>query len=389
MDNLFENHRPVWVEVNLDNLAYNMKKIRDKVDCKEIFAVVKANGYGNGAFEVATVFLQNGATRLSVACLSEAVELRHSGITCPINILGITPPNLFEDIIKYDIEPVVCSYDYAMELSKLAEKKGKTVKIHIAVDTGMGRIGFKPTLESIEEIIKIHKLANIEIEGLFSHFCTADETDKEYSNYQFKQYEWFSNKLIEMGVKIPIRDIANSAAIMELPNTHLDGVRPGIIMYGYYPSTEVNKANLDIKPVMSLKANIVFIKTLEVGQYIGYGRKFKAKRKSIIATLPLGYADGYTRLLSNKAKVIINGQFAPVVGNICMDQCMVDITDITGVKLGDEVILIGSDGNLKYDADDIALTLGTINYEVLCMLSRRIPRVYIKQGEITKINNYI
>lgn len=160
-------------------------------------------------------------------------------------------------------------------------------------------------------------------------------------------------------------------------------------MYGYYPSTEVNKDNLDIKPVMSLKANIVFIKTLEVGQYIGYGRKFKTKRKSIIATLPLGYADGYTRLLSNKAKVIINGQFAPVVGNICMDQCMIDITDISGVKLGDEVILIGSDGNLKYDADDIALTLGTINYEVLCMLSRRIPRVYIEKGEVSKIKNYI
>lgn len=387
MNILFKNHRPVWIEVNLDNLAYNMKNIRHKVDCKEIFAVVKANGYGNGAFEVSTVLLQNGATRLSVACLSEAIELRHEGITCPINVLGITPPTLFEDIIEYYIEPVVCSYIYAMELSKLSMEKGnrlksKPVKIHIAVDTGMGRIGFKPTMESIEEIVKINKLPNIEIEGLFSHFCTADETEKEYSNYQFKQYEWFNNKLSEMGINIPIRNIANSAAIMELPNTHLDGVRPGIIMYGYYPSAQVNKNYLNIRPVMSLKANIVFIKTMEAGAYIGYGRKFKTKRQSIIATLPLGYADGYSRLLSNKSKVIINGQFAPIVGNICMDQCMVDVTDISGVGLEDEVILIGSDGNLKYDADDIASILGTINYEVLCMLSTRIPRVYIQQEEI-------
>ena len=385
---MFINYSPAWVEVNLDNLAYNMKNIRNKVDCKEIFAVVKANGYGNGAFEVSTILLQNGATRLSVARVSEAIELRHEGITCQINVLGITPPTLFEDIIQYDIEPTVCSYNYAMELSKLAKKKSKTVKIHIAVDTGMGRIGFKPTIESIEEVIKIHKLESIKIEGLFSHFCTADETDKEYSIYQFKRYEWFSRKLVKMGISIPIRNIANSAAIMELPSTYLDAVRPGIIMYGYYPSQQVNKDSLDIKPVMSLKANIVFIKTLEAGEYIGYGRKFKTKRRSIIATLPLGYADGYTRLLSNKAKVIINGQFAPIVGNICMDQCMVDVTDISGVKLGDEVILIGSDGDLKYDADDIASTLGTINYEVLCMLSRRIPRVYIEKGKISKIKNY-
>ena len=389
MDILFRNYRPVWEEVNLDNLAYNMKNIRKKVNCKEIFAVVKANGYGHGAFEVSTILLQNGATRLSVACLSEAIELRDAGITCPINILGVTPPTLFEDIIEYDIEPVVFSYNYAMELSKLAAQKNKTVKIHIAIDTGMGRIGFKPTIESIEQTIKISKLKNIEIEGLMSHFCCADETDKEYTNYQFQQYEWFSNKLMEKNISIPIRNIANSAAIMDLPNTHLDGVRPGIIMYGYYPSAQVNKENLDIRPVMSLKANIVYIKTLQAGEYIGYGRKFKTKRDSIIATLPLGYADGYTRLLSNKAKVIINGQFAPIVGNICMDQCMVDVTDICGVKLGDEVILMGSDGNLKYDADDIASILGTINYEVICMLSRRIPRVYIKEGEIVKIKNYI
>jgi alanine racemase len=386
---MFNNFRPVWEEVNLDNIAYNMKNIRAKTKSKEIFAVVKADAYGHGAVDVAPVLLENGATRLSVAILSEGVELRKSGIKCPINILGVTPETLFDYIIDYDLEPVVFNYDYALKLSKAAKSKNKTVKIHIKVDTGMGRIGFLPTEESVAEAVKISKIPNLEIQGLFSHFSTADEKNKEYSKYQFEKYNWFLNKLVDNGVKIEIRDLANSAAIMELPDTHFDGTRPGIILYGYYPSTDVDKKELDIKPVMTLKADILHIKTMEPGQYIGYGRKFKTERKSIIATLGVGYADGYTRMLSGKAKVIINGQFAPVVGNICMDQCMIDITDIEGVKIGDEVILMGSDGKLKFDVDDIAPLLGTINYEVLCMISKRVPRVYIKGGEIVKVRDYI
>ena len=386
---MFNNFRPVWEEVNLDNIAYNMKNIRAKTKSKEIFAVVKADAYGHGAVDVAPVLLENGATRLSVAVLSEGVELRKSGIKCPINILGVTPETLFDYIIDYDLEPVVFNYDYALKLSKAAKSKNKTVKIHIKVDTGMGRIGFLPTEESVAEAVKISKIPNLEIQGLFSHFSTADEMNKEYSKYQFEKYNWFLNKLVDNGVKIEIRDLANSAAIMELPDTHFDGTRPGIILYGYYPSTDVNKKELDIKPVMTLKADILHIKTMEPGQYIGYGRKFKTERKSIIATLGVGYADGYTRMLSGKAKVIINGQFAPVVGSICMDQCMIDVTDIEGVKIGDEVILMGSDGKLKFDVDDIAPLLGTINYEVLCMLSKRVPRVYIKGGEIVKVRDYI
>jgi len=386
---MFNNFRPVWEEVNLDNIAYNMKNIRAKTKSKEIFAVVKADAYGHGAVDVAPVLLENGATRLSVAVLSEGVELRKSGIKCPINILGVTPETLFDYIIDYDLEPVVFNYDYALKLSKAAKSKNKTVKIHIKVDTGMGRIGFLPTEESVAEAVKISKIPNLEIQGLFSHFSTADEKNKEYSKYQFEKYNWFLNKLVDNGVKIEIRDLANSAAIMELPDTHFDGTRPGIILYGYYPSTDVNKKELDIKPVMTLKADILHIKTMEPGQYIGYGRKFKTERKSIIATLGVGYADGYTRMLSGKAKVIINGQFAPVVGSICMDQCMIDVTDIEGVKIGDEVILMGSDGKLKFDVDDIAPLLGTINYEVLCMISKRVPRVYIKGGEIVKVRDYI
>jgi alanine racemase len=386
---MFSNHRPVWEEVNLDNLAYNMKNIRARAKSKEIFAVVKADAYGHGAVEVAPVLLENGATRLAVAVLTEGVELRKAGITCPINILGYTPETLFGDILEYSLEPVVFGYEYAEKLSKAAAAAGKTVKIHIKVDTGMGRIGFLPNEESVAEAVKLSKLPNLEIEGLFSHFSTADELNKEYSQYQWKNYNWFLDKLVENGVKINVKDIDNSAAIMDLPDTNMDGVRPGIIMYGYYPSDEVDKSTLDIKPAMTLKACILHVKTLEADQYIGYGRKFKTERKSVIGTIGIGYADGYTRMLSRKAKVIINGKFAPVVGNICMDQCMIDLTDVGEVKVGDEVILMGTDGNLKFDADDIAPLLGTINYEVLCMVGRRVPRVYIKGGEVVKVKDML
>ncbi|BDB01571.1 alanine racemase [Clostridium botulinum] len=388
---MFRNHRPVWEEVNLDNLSYNMRNIKKKVNCKEIFAVVKANGYGHGALDIASTLLENGATRLSVACLSEAIELREGGITCPINILGITPPTLFEDIINYNIEPVVFSYDYANQLSKAASLKNRIVKTHIAVDTGMGRLGFDPTVESLEEIKSIQNLSNIKIEGLCSHFSSSDEKDKSYSEYQFKIFQNFRKKLIEMNMKIPIHHMSNSAAIIDLPSTYLDAVRAGIILYGYYPSREVNKENLHIKQVMTLKANIVHIKTIDSGKYVGYNRKFKTKRKSKIAILPLGYGDGYTRFLSNRGKVIINGQYAPIVGNICMDQCMIDVTDIKEVKVGDEVIIIGRDdiNNLRYDAEDIASKVGMTSGEIMSIISKRVPRVYIKNGNIVKVKNYI
>ena len=386
---MFKNFRSVWAEINLDNLAFNIQQIRAKAISKEIIGVVKADAYGHGAIDVSQILLENGVTRLAVAVLNEAIELRNSGIQCPIMILGITPETLINDLIEYNIEPTVSSYECGYSLSKAAKNKGKIMKIHIAVDTGMGRIGFLPSEESIEEVYRISKLPNIKIEGLFSHFCTADETNKEYSHMQFKKYNLFYEKLVSKDIKINMRNIANSAAIMELPETHYDATRPGIILYGYYPSNEVNEELLTIKPVLTWKANIVYIKTLEKDQYIGYGRKFKTERKSIIATLPVGYADGYTRMMSGKAKVIINGKFAPVVGNICMDQCMIDITDIGDVKVGDEVILMGNNGNLKFNADDLASILGTINYEVICMISKRVPRVYIKNGNVIKVRNYV
>jgi len=386
---MFNDYRPVWAEVDLDAIAMNMRNIKAVTKAKEIFGIVKADAYGHGAVDVAPVLLENGATRLAVAVSTEGVELRKSGLTCQINVLGVTPPTLFGDLLEYDLQPVVFDYNYAKQLSEFAEGKNKTAKIHLKVDTGMGRIGFLPTEESVLEAVKISKLPNIEIVGIFSHFSTSDEASKEYSKLQFEKYRWFISKLEENGLFIPLKDIANSAAISDLPETHLDGVRPGMIIYGYYSSDEVKKDVIPIKPAMTLKANILHIKTLEAGQYIGYGRKFKTERKSIIGTLGVGYADGYTRMLSGKAKVIINGKFAPVVGNICMDQCMIDLTDIGDVKVGDEVILMGSQGGLKFDADDIAACLGTIVNEVVCMPGKRVPRVYIKGGKVVKVRNYI
>ena len=261
--------------------------------------------------------------------------------------------------------------------------------MHIALDTGMGRIGFMPYDNSLEEVLKISALDGIEIVGIFTHFSTADEEDKEYTKYQFDKIQNFIKKLSDKGVNIPLKHVSNSGAIIDLPETYLDAVRAGIILYGYYPSDEVKKKNLSIKPALTLKTKVAHIKKMEKDMYVSYGRTFKTERDSIIATLPIGYADGYSRLLSGKAKVIINGKFANVVGRICMDQCMIDVTDIGEVKVGDEVILLGEENELKFNADDMANLIGTINYDVLCMIKHRVPRVYKKNNEIIEIKNYL
>jgi alanine racemase len=386
---LFRNLRPVWAEIDLDKLAHNMREIRRVSRSEHIIAVVKADGYGHGAVDVAPVLLQNGADILAVAVVTEAVELRRSGIECPIIVLGFTPPNLINDLLTYDIEQAVYSYELAKELSKAAQKENKIAKIHIVVDTGMARIGYLPNDDSVEEVCNICKLPNISAVGMFSHFSSADEKDKTYTYMQIKKYNDFCEKLKAKNVNIKMRHTANSAAIIDLPETHFEAVRPGIIIYGYYPSEEVNRESIDLKPVMTLKANVVHIKTLPAGECVGYGRRHKTERESVIATLPVGYADGYTRLLFQKAKVIINGKFAPVIGSICMDQCMVDVTGIEGVNIGDEVILIGEDENNKFTADIVAGLIGTISYEVVCMISKRVPRVYIKDGKVLNVRNYV
>lgn len=386
---MVEKHRPLWAEVNLDNIAHNMREIRRIAASKEIIAVIKADAYGHSALDVAPVLLENGATRFAVAVVTEAIELRKTVADAPIMILGYTPVDFVKELIENNIEITAYSYDYVEAVSKEAEKYGKKVKIHIAVDTGMGRIGFLPDGNSINDVYKISKLSNILIEGVFSHFSTSDEQDKGYTMYQLQKFNWFCEELVKKGVSFNLRHIANSGAIIDMPEVHMDAVRPGILLYGYYPSNEVDKSKINLKPAMTLKASVINIKKLPAGEYISYGRTYKTERESIIATLPIGYADGYTRLLFNKGKVIIKGRFAPIVGRICMDMCMVDVTDIDDVKVGDEAIIMGEENGIKYNADDIADHIGTINYEILCAVSKRVPRVFVKDGRVVEIRNYI
>jgi alanine racemase len=370
--------RPVWAEINLSNLDYNIKQIRQKVGGKEIIGVVKADGYGHGSIEVSKVLLENEVKTLAVATLQEAITLREGGITCPVIMLGITPELYADTLLKYNITPVTSSYENAAAISNAAAASDKVISAYVALDTGMGRIGLLPVDETVEEIRRISQLSNLKIKGLFSHFATADEKDKTYAELQLSHYNAIYDKLKLAGVDIPSRTIANSAAIMEIPSAHFDAVRPGIVLYGCYPSQEVDRNQLSIKPVMSVKANIAHLKRVPSGFSVSYGRKFTTERESLIATLTLGYADGYPRCLSGKGRVIVNGVFAPVVGNICMDQCMVDVTDVPDVKLGDEVVLMGSQGDLTILADEIGEKTGTINYEIVCAFGQRLPKVYVK-----------
>ncbi len=380
-----------WAEISLDNIAHNIREIR-RITGKnaEIMGVVKADAYGHGVMEVAKTLLENGASRFAVSMLDEAIQLRRAGIEVPILILGYTDPRRANEIIENDVTQSVFSHDLAQALSDEAVRQGKKVKIHIKIDTGMSRIGFLPGYSAVKNVVEISRLPNIIIEGLFTHFATADEKNREYTNTQFERFMSICCELQRIGIHIPVKHCANSAAIIEYPEMHLDMVRPGIILYGMYPSDDVNKAKIDLKPAMTLKANVIMVKEVEKNTSISYGRIFTTGRTSKIATIPIGYADGFNRMLSNKGKVLINGEFAPVVGRVCMDQCMVDITDIgSNVEVGDEVVLIGAQGQNNITAEDVAQTIGMINYELVCIVGKRIPRAFVKDGKISKILNYL
>lgn len=381
--------RPVWAEIDLDIIGNNMTNIKKLVGDKEVMAVVKADCYGHGAVEVSETLLENGASRLAVAMISEAIKLRDINITAPIMILGYTPLYLGEELINYDIEQTIYDLDYAKELSDIAIKLNKKAKVHIALDTGMGRIGFLPTEESLKSIVEISSLKGLDITGIFTHFSSADEKDKEYTINQFEKMQSFIKSLNNLGINIPLTHASNSGAITDMPNTYLDCVRAGIIIYGYYPSNDVDKTKISIEPALTLKAKIAHVKELDKNMYVGYNRKFMTTDKTIVATIPIGYADGYSRKLSNNGHVIINNKLAPIIGNVCMDQIMVDATNVGPVKTGDEVILLGKSNNVKYDADDMAKDVGTINYEIICALKNRVPKVYIKNGETIKVINNI
>ncbi len=382
--------RPAWVEIDLDRLAQNMREIRRLTDKKaQITAVIKANAYGHGSCEAADVLLQNGADRLAVAELDEAIELRRHNITAPILVLGPVFPEQAPQAVLYGIDIPVFDYDTAQAFSAEAVNQHRNVRLHIKIDSGMGRIGYQPNEESIREIKQINQLPGIVMEGIFTHFATADCINKSFTNEQYKRFKYVCTRLDEEGVKINTHHCANSAAIIDLPQYHWDMVRAGIILYGLAPSNEIDIAKTALKPVMSFKCRITHIKKLQKGDSVSYGRKFIADKECTIATLPVGYADGYTRMLSGKAQVLINGQRANVVGNICMDQCMVDISNIKNVNKGDEAVLFGEQDNAVISADELAEKLGTINYEIVCMMARRLPRVYMQDNKPVFYRNYL
>lgn len=382
--------RPVWAEINLDNLAHNIKEVRSHTNEDSLVtAVVKANGYGHGSVEISKTFLENGADRLAVAVLTEAIELRKGGIDAPILVMGYTPVSLFEKAIEYDIILTIYNFDDAKALSRKASDLKKDAAIHIKIDSGMGRIGFLSNESSIESILNIWKLPGIYIEGIFTHFAKADESDKTHAMGQYEKFIYVIRTLEEKGLNIPIKHSSNSAAIIDLPDYNMNMVRGGIMIYGLYPSDEVNKDTILLKPAMTLKTRISHLKSVPKGTGISYGQIFVTDKDSVIGTLPIGYADGYTRMLTGKGEVYINGQRAKIVGKICMDQCMVDVSHIDDIKVGDEVVLFGYGKEGYPHVDEIAEKLGTINYEVVCMVSRRVPRVYISNGEIVNIRDYL
>lgn len=365
--------RPVWAEINLAAIAHNLRQIKGCLKpTTKMCAVVKADAYGHGALAVARTALACGADYLAVAILNEAIDLRREGFTAPILILGYTPPEQVLQLVCNNITQTVFTYEAAEAISQAAVANNRRAKIHLKIDTGMSRIGIRPE-DAGDFAAAVAKLPGIELEGVFSHFATADSKDKTYVWEQFGKFKQALNLIEARGIKIPIRHIANSAATLELPETHLDMVRPGIIIYGLWPSDEVEQT-VELKPAMQLKANVGFVKDVPAQVSISYGRTFFTEKESKIATLPIGYADGWTRLLAGKASVIIRGQRAPLVGRVCMDQCMVDVTHIPGVKQGDVALLFGGK---DLPAEEIAEKLGTINYEIVCMVGKRVPRQYI------------
>lgn len=378
-----------WAEVNIDNIEHNYNEFRRLIPKGKIMAVVKANAYGHGAVSIAKTLIDAGADYLAVASLDEALELRNSLITAPILVLNHVFPTKNTQIVEFDLTQTIYNYDCAKSLSEVATSLGKTAKVHVKVDTGMTRVGIHWE-EAKNVISRISKLPNIIIEGLFTHFASADETDKKYTNLQFDRFMDVVEDLIKEGINIPLKHVCNSAASIQYPHMHLDMIRPGVSLYGLYPSDEVNTKILDLRPAMAFKTQIIRINDVKDGIGLSYGRIFTTKRNSKIITVPVGYADGYTRMLTGKARVLVNGQLAPVVGKICMDQCMVDVTDIKGdINLWDEVVLFGEQGGRNILADDLGNLIGTINYEIVCMVARRVPRFYLKKGKSLWSENYL
>lgn len=371
----------VWAEVDLDAIAYNIESIKKNIkEETKIIAVIKTDGYGHGAVPIArSIQFDDKIWGCAVATAEEALTLREADIKKPILILGYTFPYSYEKLILNDVRMTVFMLDVAQMISEKAVELNKTAKIHIKIDTGMTRIGIHPDDEGIKLIKQISELPNLEIEGIFTHFATADEADKSKAYNQFKCYKEFVDKLeSDININIPMKHCSNSAGIAEMPEANLDAVRAGIILYGLWPSEEVRQdGKIDLKPALSLKTRIVYVKMVPANQEISYGGTFTTFRDTRVATVCIGYGDGYPRSLSNKGYVLVNGQKAPILGRVCMDQFMIDVTDVEGeVCVGNTVVLIGNDGEENISMEELGDLSGRFNYELACDLGKRIPRIY-------------
>ncbi len=373
--------RAAWVEIDtkmaLKNFERIKKRARENNKDTKICAVVKANSYGMGSIELSKLYVENGVDMLAVAILSEALEIRDKIIDTNILVLGYTQDDLFEDAIKNNITLTIYTYEQAYNLNEIAKKFDKKANIHIKVETGMNRLGFITLSENADKIKDIHDLSNINIEGIYTHFARADEKDKSTSHMQMKAFSYFIDLLEQRNVNIPIKHAANSAAIIDLPEYTFDMVRPGIILLGFYPSDEVNKDNLKIEPCITLKAKLANVKSVPINTGISYGHTFKTKKTTVIGTVPLGYADGFSRSLSNNYYVVVKGKKCLLLGRICMDQFMIDLTNVDNPQIGDEVIIYGNGHDDALSIDDVAKMRSTISYEVASTLSYRLPRKYI------------
>ncbi len=372
----------IYAKIDLDAARHNLNAVYKliKPDTK-VIAVIKTDGYGHGAIPIATELEPvEYLYGFAVATAEEALQLRRHGIQKPILILGYVFPEHYPQLIEQEIRLTVFTQEMAEQLAKDAQKLNKDVLIHIKIDTGMNRIGMQAKEESVKIIAQIASLPHIIPEGIFTHFARADEADKSAANEQLIQFEQMIKMTEAAGIHIPYRHCANSAGIIDLPQTHMDLVRAGIILYGLWPSEEVQKERIDLQPVLELLSHVAYVKQLEAGKSISYGGTYTTKKTQTIATIPAGYGDGYPRSLSNQGYVLIHGKIAPIVGRVCMDQFMVDVTDIPQVKTGDKVVLVGKDGEEVITLETLAQLSGRFHYEFTCCLSKRIPRVYYKNG---------
>lgn len=373
-------YRPTWAEISLDALRHNLKSFRRILpDTINILAVVKADAYGHGAVHIAREAIAEGASYLAVAFIDEALELRRAGIHTPILVLGCTPPEAIPLAVDYDITINVYNSEFLDALAR-RQPSERPVRVHIKLDTGMGRLGLYREEEIIALIQRALSLPGVQVEGLFTHFACADEEDKTYTYEQYRKFDRIVKHFADQGVTFPYLHTGNSATAIEFPNLSYNMIRLGIAMYGLYPSMEVNRERIELTPVMSLKTRIVMLKTMPEGAGVSYGSRYHTREGERLGTLPVGYADGFSRMLTGKAQALVRGYQVPVVGTICMDQCMISVAEVPGVELGDEVVLFGTQGASTISADQLASQLGTINYEITCMIAHRVPRVYVEDG---------